>query len=55
MVYGSLTWMYVPDAHLLKLQRLQNRVLGAGGNFDRRKPVQTARGFQNYLRVRLHK
>jgi hypothetical protein len=30
-----LTWEYAVDTHLLKLQRLQNRVLCATRNFDR--------------------
>jgi hypothetical protein len=39
MTYASTTWEYAADAHLLKLQRLQNRVLHAIGNLDRCKPV----------------
>jgi hypothetical protein len=40
MSYACLTWEYEADAHLLKLQRLQNRVLRAThiGNLDRRTP-----------------
>jgi hypothetical protein len=38
--YGCLTRKYAPDAHLLKLQRLQNRVLRATGNLDRLTPVR---------------
>jgi hypothetical protein len=37
MVYAYLTWEYEPDAHLLQLQRLQNRVLRVTDNFKRRK------------------
>jgi hypothetical protein len=34
------TWEFVADTHLMKLQRLQNRVLRAIGNLDRRTPVR---------------
>jgi hypothetical protein len=34
------TWKYAANAHLMKLQRLQNRVLRAIGNSDRRTPVR---------------
>jgi hypothetical protein len=34
------TWEYEADAHLLKLQRLQNRVLRAAGNLDRWAPAR---------------
>jgi hypothetical protein len=39
-VYACPTWEYAADAHLLKLQCLQNRVLRAVGNFDRPTPVR---------------
>jgi hypothetical protein len=35
MTYACPTWEYAADAHLLELQRLQNRVLCAIGNLDR--------------------
>jgi hypothetical protein len=35
MIYACPTWEFVADAHLMKLQRLQNRVLRAIGNLDR--------------------
>jgi hypothetical protein len=38
--YACPSWEYAADAHLLKLQRQQNRVLRAIGNLDRRKPVR---------------
>jgi hypothetical protein len=41
MTYACPTWEYAADAHLLKLQRLQNRILRAIGNIDRRTPVRT--------------
>jgi hypothetical protein len=40
MTYACPTWEYAVDAHLLKLQRLQNRVLGAVGNIHRCTPVR---------------
>jgi hypothetical protein len=39
MTYACPTWEYVVDAHLLKLQRLQNRVLCAVGYLDKFIPV----------------
>jgi hypothetical protein len=39
MTYACPTWVYVADAHLLKLQHLQNRVLCAVGNPDMHRPV----------------
>jgi hypothetical protein len=39
MTHICPTWEYGADAHLLKLQRLQNRVLRAIGNLDRRTVV----------------
>jgi hypothetical protein len=38
--YACPTWEYAADAQLLKLQRLQNRVLRAIGNLDRRTLVR---------------
>jgi hypothetical protein len=40
MTHACPTWKYAADAHLLKLQRLQNRVLRATGNLDRCTPVR---------------
>jgi hypothetical protein len=34
MVYACPTWDYVADAHVLELQRLQDRVHHDTGNFD---------------------
>jgi hypothetical protein len=34
MTYAPPTWKYAVDAHLLKVQRLQKRVLRATGNLD---------------------
>jgi hypothetical protein len=36
MTYSCPTWVYAADAHLMKLQRLQNKVLRAIGNIERR-------------------
>jgi hypothetical protein len=35
MTYAYTTWEYAADAHLLKLQHLQNRVLHTIGNLDK--------------------
>jgi hypothetical protein len=40
MTYACPTWEYAADAHLMKLQRLQNRVLRAIGNLHRCTPVR---------------
>jgi hypothetical protein len=39
MTYACPTWEYEVDAHRLKLQRLQNKVLRTTGNLDRSTPV----------------
>jgi hypothetical protein len=39
VTYAFPTWDYAMDTHLLKLQRLQNRVHCAIGNLDRCTPV----------------
>jgi hypothetical protein len=39
MTYACPTWEYAADTPLLKLQPMQNRVLCAIGNLDRRTPV----------------
>jgi hypothetical protein len=39
MIYTCPTWEYAADAHLLKLQLLQNRVLCAIGNLHKCTPV----------------
>ncbi|PNF41415.1 hypothetical protein B7P43_G14387 [Cryptotermes secundus] len=40
MTYASPAWEFAADTHLLKLQRLQNKVLRTIGNFPRRTPVR---------------
>jgi hypothetical protein len=40
MTYACPTWEFAADTHLMKLQRLQNRVLPAIGNLDRSTPVR---------------
>jgi hypothetical protein len=38
--YASPAWEFTANTHLLKLQRLQNKVLRTTGNFPRRTPVR---------------
>jgi hypothetical protein len=40
MTYACPAWQFAADNHLLKLQRLQNKVLCTIGNFRRRTPVR---------------
>jgi hypothetical protein len=40
MTYACPDWEYAMDAHLFKLQRLQNRILRAVGSLDRLKLVR---------------
>jgi hypothetical protein len=40
MTYACPTWDFAEDTHLMKLQRLQNKVLRTNGNFPRRTPVR---------------
>jgi hypothetical protein len=40
MTSASPAWEFAADAHLMKLQRLQNKVLLAIGNYPRRIPVR---------------
>jgi hypothetical protein len=40
MTYACPTWEFAADTHLLKLQRLQNRVHRTVGDLDRRTPVR---------------
>jgi hypothetical protein len=40
MTYAYPAWEFAADTYLLKLQRLQNRVLRTIGNFPRRTPVR---------------
>jgi hypothetical protein len=39
MTYACSAWEFTAECHLLKLQRLQNRVLRTIGNFPRRTSV----------------
>jgi hypothetical protein len=39
MTYACPAWEFAADALLIKLQRLQNKVLRTIGNFPRRTPV----------------
>jgi hypothetical protein len=40
MTYASPAWEFATESHLIKLQRLQKRVLRTIGNFPRRTPVR---------------
>jgi hypothetical protein len=40
MTYACPAWEFAAESHLLKLQRLQNKVLRTLGNFPRRTPVR---------------
>jgi hypothetical protein len=40
MTYASPAWEFAADTRLLKLQRLQNKVLSTIDNFPRRTPVR---------------
>jgi hypothetical protein len=40
MTFARPTWKYETEAHLLKLQHLQNSTLHAIGNLDRCRPVR---------------
>jgi hypothetical protein len=40
MTYACPAWEFAAESHLLKLQRLQNRVLRTTGNFPRRTSVR---------------
>jgi hypothetical protein len=40
MTYASPAWEFAADTHLMKLQRLQNKVLRTIGNFLRSIPVR---------------
>jgi hypothetical protein len=40
MTYDSPAWEFATDTHLIKLQRLQNKVLRTIGSFPRRTPVR---------------
>jgi hypothetical protein len=40
IIYACPAWEFAAGAHLLKLQRLQDRVRRSGGNFPRRTSVR---------------
>jgi hypothetical protein len=40
MTYACPAWEFAADTYLLKLQRLQNKVLRTIGNFPRRTPTR---------------
>jgi hypothetical protein len=49
MTHACPTWEYVADAHLLKLQRLQNRAPRAIGNSYRCTPVRELQVVSKFL------
>jgi hypothetical protein len=40
MIYASPAWEFAADTDLMKLRRLQNKVLRTTGHFPRRTPVR---------------
>jgi hypothetical protein len=40
ITYVCPNWEFAADTHLMKIQRLQNRVLCAIGDLDRRTPAR---------------
>jgi hypothetical protein len=40
MTYACLAWEFEADTHLMKLQRLQKKVLRAIGKFSRNTPIR---------------
>jgi hypothetical protein len=40
MTYDRFTWDFAADTHLMKLQRVQNKVIRTIGNFPRRTPIR---------------
>jgi hypothetical protein len=40
MTYASPAWEFAADSHLVKLQRLQNKVLRTIGNLPRSTPIR---------------
>jgi hypothetical protein len=40
MTYACPAWEFEADTHPIKLQRLQNKVLGTSGNLPRRTSVR---------------
>jgi hypothetical protein len=39
LTYASPAWEFAANTHLIKLQRLQNKVIRTIGNYPRRTPV----------------
>jgi hypothetical protein len=53
MTYARPTWKFAAETHLLKLQRVENRVLRTIGNFPRLTSIH-AYSFPSSVRLRLH-
>jgi hypothetical protein len=43
MTYACPAWQFAADTHLMKLQRLQNKVLRTTGKFPRNTPIRDVR------------
>jgi hypothetical protein len=54
MAYACPVWEFEADTHLLKLQRLKNKVLRITGNFPRRIPVRDLNTAFNLPYVLVH-
>jgi hypothetical protein len=50
MIYASPAWEFAAESHLLKLQRLQNRIFRTIGNYPKRTSVR----FPNSLHLCIH-
>jgi hypothetical protein len=51
MTYASPAWEFAADSHLVKLQRLQNKVLRTIGNLPRSTPIHDLHMAFNILYV----
>jgi hypothetical protein len=49
MTYTYVRWEYAMNIHLLKLLHLENKVLCATGNLNRRTLVENFRGLSKFL------
>jgi hypothetical protein len=54
MTYAFFAWEFAADAHLLKLQHLQNEILRTTGKFPRRAGPRVAHGFPTTIYLCLH-
>jgi hypothetical protein len=54
MTYACPAWKYAADTHLMKFQRLQNKVFRTIGKLPRNIPIRDMNIPSNSLRIRLH-